>query len=114
MPKAARILPGKKRAATAKPCGAEIARDRYRETMKHRDPTPARPEPTEAEIQHAAHQLWLELGRPEGRAHDHWFAARELLLHRHGRAGHGRHTAAPVHFPAADLPVTPATPTVHP
>ncbi len=46
---------------------------------------PARHEPTEAEIQHAAYLLWIENGRPEGRDLDHWLAAREMLCHRHGR-----------------------------
>lgn len=42
-------------------------------------------EPTEGEIQHAAYLLWIEDGRPEGRDLDHWFAAKEMLCHRHGR-----------------------------
>jgi hypothetical protein len=87
-------------------------------TKPARAPAPTTPprEPTEAEIRHAAHQLWLEEGRPEGRELDHWFAARERLLHHHGRsAGRGKKAAAaPVHFPPADLPATPASPTVHP
>jgi hypothetical protein len=76
----------------------------------------AAPGPTEAEIRHAAHQLWLEQGRPEGRELDHWFAAKETLRHHHGRsAGRGRKpAAAPVHFPKADLPAGPTTPTEHP
>ncbi len=41
--------------------------------------------PTEAEIQHAAYLLWVEAGQPEGCNQEHWFAARELLLHRHSR-----------------------------
>jgi hypothetical protein len=44
------------------------------------------PEPTEAEIQHAAYLLWLEDGRPENRDIDHWFAAKEYLSHHHGRS----------------------------
>ena len=44
------------------------------------------PEPTEAEIQHAAYLLWVENGRPEGRDLEHWNAAKELLLHHHGRS----------------------------
>ncbi|HVU32782.1 MAG TPA: DUF2934 domain-containing protein [Opitutaceae bacterium] len=43
-----------------------------------------RPEPGEAEIQKAAYFLWIELGRPEGREVETWFAAKERL--RHGRA----------------------------
>ncbi len=46
---------------------------------------PAVPEPTEAEIQHAAYLLWIEDGRPEGRDLAHWLAAKELLRHHHGR-----------------------------
>lgn len=42
-------------------------------------------EPTEAEIQHAAYILWVEEGRPEGCDQAHWFAAKELLCHHHGR-----------------------------
>ena len=42
-------------------------------------------EPTEAEIQHAAYLLWLENGQPEGRDVEHWHAAKEMLVHRHGR-----------------------------
>ena len=45
----------------------------------------ALPEPSEAEIQHAAYLLWIEDGRSEGRDLDHWLAAKELLCHRHGR-----------------------------
>lgn len=43
------------------------------------------PEPTEAEIQHAAYLLWLESGKAPGRDLDNWLAAKELLKHRHGR-----------------------------
>lgn len=64
--------------------------------MHHRKTAPFPPEPTEAEIQHEAYLLWIEEGRPEGRDQEHWFAARELLRHRHGRAVHSRH-----HAPAA-------------
>lgn len=42
-------------------------------------------EPSESEIQHAAYLMWVEEGRPEGRDREHWLAARELLVHRHGR-----------------------------
>ncbi len=44
------------------------------------------PEPAEAEIQHAAYMLWIESGRPVGHDLEHWFAAKELLRHHHGRA----------------------------
>lgn len=44
------------------------------------------PEPTELEIQHAAYLLWLESGRAPGHDLEHWFAAKELLRHRHGRS----------------------------
>lgn len=44
------------------------------------------PEPTEAEIQHAAYLLWLESGKAPGRDLDNWLAAKELLRHRHGPA----------------------------
>lgn len=42
-------------------------------------------QPSEPQIQHAAYLLWIEAGRPEGRDLEHWFAAREMLCHRHGR-----------------------------
>jgi hypothetical protein len=64
--------------------------------MHHRKAAPVPPEPTESEIQHEAYLLWIEEGRPEGRDQEHWFAARELLRHRHGRTVHSRH-----HAPAA-------------
>jgi hypothetical protein len=44
------------------------------------------PEPTEAEIQHEAYLLWVESGRLPGHDLENWFAARELLRHRHARA----------------------------
>ena len=50
--------------------------------------------PAEAEIQHAAYLLWIEEGRPEGRDREHWFAAKEMLVHRRGRDAHtGRRSA---------------------
>ena len=39
-------------------------------------------EPTEAEIQKVAYQLWQEAGCPEGRDLEHWLAAKEWLRHR--------------------------------
>jgi hypothetical protein len=48
------------------------------------------PEPTESEIQHAAYYLWLENGKPEGCDLETWFAAKELLRHRHAPATKGR------------------------
>lgn len=52
-------------------------------------------EPTEAEIQHAAYLLWVEEGQPEGRDLAHWLAAKELLMHHHGRSGGDRRRHAP-------------------
>lgn len=49
--------------------------------------------PLEAEIQHAAYLLWVEEGRPEGCDQSHWFAAKELLCHHHGRNVHARRRA---------------------
>ena len=68
-------------------------------------------EPAEAEIQHLAHRLWLEEGRPEGRELQHWFRAKEHLRHHHGRPAS---TATRVHFPSHDLPTGPTSPTTHP
>jgi hypothetical protein len=59
------------------------------------------PEPTEAQIQHAAYLLWVEEGRPEGRDLEHWHAAREMLCHRHGRDAHTRRPAPEIAAPAA-------------
>ena len=50
-----------------------------------RKTTAATHEPTETEIQHAAYLLWIENGQPAGRDQDHWFQAKEMLCHRHGR-----------------------------
>lgn len=49
--------------------------------------------PTEQEIQHAAYLLWIEAGRPAGRDLEFWHAAREMLLHRHGRDASTRRAA---------------------
>ncbi len=46
---------------------------------------PPLPEPAEAEIQQVAYRLWMENGCPSGVETDHWFAAKELLRHHHGR-----------------------------
>ena len=39
-------------------------------------------DPPEAAIQHTAHFLWLEEGRPAGRDLDLWLRAKEILRHR--------------------------------
>ena len=57
-------------------------------------------EPTEAEIQHAAYLLWVENGRPEGRDLDHWWAAKEMLCHRHGRDAQTRRRVSEIASPA--------------
>lgn len=59
-----------------------------------------RPEPTEAEIQHAAYLLWVENGRPEGRDLEHWLTAREMLCHRHGRDATTQQPAPEIAGPA--------------
>jgi hypothetical protein len=91
-------------------------------TTKSRRTTAANPtprEPTEAEIQHTAHQLWLAEGCPEGRELDHWFAAKERLLHQLHQSGpaatRGQHPATEtLHFPSADQPTGPTSPHIHP
>ena len=60
----------------------------------------ATPQPTEAEIQHAAYLLWIESGRPEGRDLEHWLAAKEMLCHRHGRDAKTRHRVPKIAAPA--------------
>jgi hypothetical protein len=57
-------------------------------------------DPTEAEIQHAAYLLWLENGRPEGSDLEHWFAAKEMLCHRHGRDASTRRKVPEIAAPA--------------
>lgn len=57
-------------------------------------------EPTEQEIQHAAYLLWVEAGRPDGRDLEFWHAAREMLLHRHGRDASTGRPAPEVTAPA--------------
>jgi hypothetical protein len=58
-------------------------------------------EPTEAEIQHSAYLLWIENGRPEGRDFEHWFAAKEMLCHRHGRDAKTRRPVPEIAAPAS-------------
>lgn len=65
-----------------------------------RKTAPVRPEPTEAEIQHAAYLLWVENGRPEGRDLEHWLTAREMLCHRHGRDAQTRRPVPEIAAPA--------------
>jgi hypothetical protein len=60
----------------------------------------ASPQPTEAEIQHAAYLLWIESGRPEGRDLEHWLAAKEMLCHRHGRDAKTRQRVPEITAPA--------------
>jgi len=62
------------------------------------------PEPTEAEIQHAAYLLWIENGRSEGRDLEHWVEAKELLCHRHGRDARTQRKAPEIAAPALGLP----------
>jgi hypothetical protein len=58
------------------------------------------PEPTEAEIQHAAYLIWIEDGRPEGRDLEHWMTAKEMLCHRHGRDAKTRQRVPEIAAPA--------------
>ncbi|MBI5689328.1 MAG: DUF2934 domain-containing protein [Verrucomicrobia bacterium] len=70
------------------------------------------PEPTEAEIQHAAYLLWVESGKLPGRDLENWLAAKELLRHRHGRgADPRRHHAAREALPSLVNPAP--TPSLH-
>lgn len=64
--------------------------------------TPPLPEPTEAEIQKKAYHLWIEGGCRDGSELDHWFAAKELLMHHHGRVVESRHQ--PAAKPSAKTP----------
>ena len=58
-------------------------------------------EPAEADIQKQAYHLWIDGGRVEGVERDNWFAAKELVKHRHGRAhGHAVRGAHPETKPA--------------
>lgn len=58
-------------------------------------------EPTDAQIQHTAYLIWLEDGRPEGRALEHWLTAKEMLCHRQGRDAHTGRPVAEIAAPAA-------------
>lgn len=69
------------------------------------NPIPSSPEPTEAEIQHTAYLLWLETGQVPDRDQENWFAARELLCHRHGPAAGRKRGQVNVIPPS--VPVTP-------
>lgn len=60
-------------------------------------------EPTEAEIQHAAYLLWVENGQPEGRDLEHWFEAKEMLCHRHGRESKTRRRVPEIAAPALKM-----------
>jgi hypothetical protein len=53
-------------------------------------------DPTEAEIQKVAYRLYLESGCEHGHDLEHWFAARELLLHHHGRPPAARSRRQPL------------------
>lgn len=68
--------------------------------MKAKRVTHPGPEPTEAEIQHAAYLLWIEQGRPQGRDLEHWLAAKEMLCHRHGRDSRTRRRVPEIADPA--------------
>ena len=61
--------------------------------MKPHPLTPPPHDPDEAEIQRQAYHLWIDGGRLEGVELDNWFAAKELLRHRHG---HARRPAGPI------------------
>jgi hypothetical protein len=67
-------------------------------------------EPTEAEIQKAAYYLYRESGCLPGHETDHWFAAKELLRHRHGR--HGTHETHQPPAPPLNVPITRARPSL--
>ena len=52
-------------------------------------------EPTELEIQKTAYFLWLELGCPQGRDQETWFAAKEILRHRRTTPAFARRVSPP-------------------
>jgi hypothetical protein len=65
-------------------------------------PHPSFTHPSEAEIQHAAYLLWIETGRLPGHDLENWFAAKELLRHRHAPGAGARHPAPNVPPAEAD------------
>lgn len=67
---------------------------------------PPAPVPTEQEIQKVAYRLWIEGGCRDGVETDNWFAAEELLRHRHGRV-HPSHKLSAATTPAT-APAAPA------
>lgn len=54
------------------------------------------PEPTEAEIQHAAYLIWIESGQQPDRDVENWFAAREFLRHHHAPGSKQKPMVAPI------------------
>ena len=43
--------------------------------------------PTQDEITRVAHAIWEHEGRPEGRDHEHWMRAKQLILEGRAEAG---------------------------
>jgi Protein of unknown function (DUF2934) len=64
------------------------------------------PSVSELKIREIAHSLWVEAGKPEGQAEDHWFKAIELAA----KAANAKSAAKakPAAKPAAKAAVKPA------
>ena len=48
----------------------------------------------EEQVRQRAYEIWVDLGRAEGQAHDHWIAAERDLLTQTGKPKKARPTAA--------------------
>lgn len=77
----------------------KLTHPNHSSAMKRKN-TAALPDPTEAEIQHAAYLIWIEDGRPEGRDLEHWLTAKEMLMHRRGRDAKTRQRVPEITEPA--------------
>ena len=66
---------------------------------------------SEKKIREIAHALWVEAGKPEGQAEDHWFKAIELASAKAGKAAKAatKKPAAKAAAKAAPAKVAPAT-----
>lgn len=64
---------------------------------------------SDEQIRAIAHQLWVEAGKPEGQAEDHWFKAIEMASAKAGKAAKAAKAKASVK-PTAKAAAKPAAP----
>jgi len=68
--------------------------DPREETRAPSEAGPRPGEPDEGRIRERAHAIWVEEGRPDGRAIDHWLRARWELEKPEPRRGDGSETGS--------------------